>query len=163
MVDICYEPIKYTYSLEVSLDKPDGSFCLDTAIYEYEIGANEKENGYSAFQPQAAAEEETLGCKSFDDGMEPPTKPEPSAEMAPAPSSVGNPSAAAPVAAPVVAPVAAPVAAPVVSPTNDAVTDPPEVEPTDAPSSTSGTFETFSRGLGSLYVFLCVSAALSVY
>ena len=115
-------------------------------MYEYEISANEKEGGYSAFQPQAAAEEESSGCKQFDDEMKSPTMSEPSAEMAPAPSSVGTP-----------------VAAPVVSPTNDAVTDPPEVEPTDAPSSTSGTFETFSRGLGSLYVFLCVSAALSVY
>lgn len=36
VVNICYESIKYTYSLEVSLDMPDGSFCLDTAMYEHE-------------------------------------------------------------------------------------------------------------------------------
>ena len=125
-------------------------------MYEYEISANEKEGGYSAFQPQAAAEEESSGCKQFDDGMKSPTMSEPSAEMIPAPTYGENPST--------MTSVEAPVAAPVASPTTSTGTssEPPDVEPTtNAPSSTSWALGIFGWKIASLRV-LWLSATLFV-
>ena len=81
---------------------------------------------------------------------------EPSAEMAPVPSSGENPSTMTPVEMP----VAAPVASPTTSSTGTS-TEPPDVESTNAPRSTSWALGIFGWKLASLRV-LWLSATLFV-
>mmetsp|Transcript_8086 Transcript_8086/g.13383 ORF Transcript_8086/g.13383 Transcript_8086/m.13383 type:complete len:246 (-) Transcript_8086:190-927(-) len=71
VVDLCFEPISYTYKLMVDIEMPDGTTCTDEAEYVYNITANFGETiGYTAFKdgplPQSAEGIETS------EGMEVP-------------------------------------------------------------------------------------------
>lgn len=60
VVDLCLEPITYTYKLLVDIEMPGGSKCTDEAEYIYAITANYGETqGYTAFKPQSAEEEDS--------------------------------------------------------------------------------------------------------
>lgn len=53
VVDLCKEPITYVYSLDVTIQKSDGTVCTDTASYVYEILSNEAEvSGYTQYKPR---------------------------------------------------------------------------------------------------------------
>ena len=59
VVDLCFEPISYTYKLMVDIEMPDGTTCADEAEYVYNITANfGKTIGYTQFKdgplPQSA-------------------------------------------------------------------------------------------------------------
>lgn len=59
VVDLCKEPITYVYSLDVTIQKSDGTICTDTASYVYTIKSNEaQESGYTQykFRPYPDAE-----------------------------------------------------------------------------------------------------------
>lgn len=74
VVDLCLEPIAYTYKLMVDIELPDGTTCTDEAEYVYEITANFGETiGYTQFKdgptPQSAEGTETS------EGMQVPENP----------------------------------------------------------------------------------------
>lgn len=51
VVDICLEPITYTYKLLVDIEMPDGTTCTNEVEYVYEITANYGETqGYTQFK-----------------------------------------------------------------------------------------------------------------
>lgn len=59
VVDLCFEPIAYTYKLMVDIEMADGTTCTDEAEYVYNITANFGETiGYTQFKdgplPQSA-------------------------------------------------------------------------------------------------------------
>lgn len=71
VVDLCKEPITYVYSLDVTIQKSDGTICTDTASYVYAILSNEAEaSGYTQYKlrPYPSAEVNRAPPATTDDG-----------------------------------------------------------------------------------------------